>query len=257
MTTSVSDRDFTERLIEEVKRHPALYNTREAGYKDRFKVGVEWQAVASCLGCTADSAKKRWQNLRGSYSRSRCNQNQPNGSGAPAEKKPQFYLAHLMSFLEPHMQHGPMQGNLGASKPEPLWEEDASGSYSQDGLGRTTPSTSSPCPSPPADEPESETQEPVPEPVIVHATSASVKQRKRAAPAMDNDDLFKEKAARFLEAKMQAHENNYKEDIESLRGLLPHMATLSRRRKITYLRKIYDLLFEMVEEEENETAVYN
>ena len=40
-TPSMSDRDFTERPIEEIRRYPIFYNPRESGYKDRFKVEAE------------------------------------------------------------------------------------------------------------------------------------------------------------------------------------------------------------------------
>ncbi|GFS23653.1 hypothetical protein ElyMa_003394500 [Elysia marginata] len=63
---------------------------------------------------------------------------------------------------------------------------------------------------------------------------------------------FQETAARFLEAKMEGKTDSQNKDLESLRGLLPHMAVLSPRRKRTSLRHIYNLVFDMVEEEETE-----
>ncbi|GFO47737.1 THAP domain containing protein [Plakobranchus ocellatus] len=92
-----ADRDFTERLVAEVKLRPCLYNPQESGYKDRTKVDAGWQAVASALGCTSDVAKRRWQNLRGSYSRSR-------GHRANT-KRPAYYMAEQLRFLDPHMPH--------------------------------------------------------------------------------------------------------------------------------------------------------
>lgn len=228
-----SDKKFTEKLIEEVRRHPILYDSCEPGYKDRYEVRAAWQAIASSIGCRALSAKSRWQNLRGSYSRSRFNQSQSSGSGPSSKKKP-FYLSQKMSFLEPHMQQPSrsMDDNFDPCKVEVTAEEAAvdNGSLSENSIDISLPSDSD--------------TEPV--------TLTPVKQRKRVASTVDADPL-KEKVARFLDLNVEGHNKFHNtDDFESLRGLLPHMAALTNRRKRTFLRKVYNLVFELLEEQDQE-----
>ncbi|RUS74852.1 hypothetical protein EGW08_017376, partial [Elysia chlorotica] len=280
-TPSLTDRIFTERLIEEVKSHPVLYNPRQPGYKDRFTVDAAWKVVADNLGCRAHSAKKRWQNLRGSYSRSMANQNLPSEYGAPSgKKKLQFFMAQQMSFLEPHMQNGINTSHTNSnsssewcfSKTEPVWDESSLESAGQDDVQQTTTATliahspGLPTPTPGEDPAESLESTVPPEAlgrpahggkrtITTNNTWATGTKTKRSFPGPEMGDLFKvEKAARFLEPETNGYEYDsvacYNKDMESLRGLLPHMATLSRRGKRNFLRKTYNLLFEMVEEEE-------
>ncbi|KAK3771911.1 hypothetical protein RRG08_053892 [Elysia crispata] len=59
--------------------------------------------------------QKIWHNLRSSFTRRRAQQYAP--SGSDAKKKPSFYLAHQLSFLEPHLAHVPMKGSYRNSLP--------------------------------------------------------------------------------------------------------------------------------------------
>ncbi|GFO32564.1 hypothetical protein PoB_005906900 [Plakobranchus ocellatus] len=68
-------------------------------------------------GKIADIAKKRWQNLRSSFSRSRATQQLPSGSAANSKSKRPFYLAQQTSFLAEYMAHGTMMGSYGVSLP--------------------------------------------------------------------------------------------------------------------------------------------
>ncbi|GFS23561.1 hypothetical protein ElyMa_001643000 [Elysia marginata] len=68
---------------------------------------------------SADSVKRRWQ-----FERQEQRQPKPTKAlGAPVKRKSQFYLSQQMSFLEPHMTHSPMLGNLGSSEPEATRED--------------------------------------------------------------------------------------------------------------------------------------
>ncbi|RUS81527.1 hypothetical protein EGW08_010697 [Elysia chlorotica] len=65
-----ADRDFAENLVLAVKKRPAIYAPSHPNHKDRYKIDLEWTGIAAELNSTVESVKRRWQNLRGSFSKS-------------------------------------------------------------------------------------------------------------------------------------------------------------------------------------------
>ncbi|XP_049809103.1 uncharacterized protein LOC126252273 [Schistocerca nitens] len=108
-----------EKLIEAVREHRELYDTKHADYmKVKLKNRI-WSDIAKDLNLKdGEETKSSWLKLRGSYRdarrrRRRRRQVKCMKSGAAAESiKPRRYQ-NQMSFLEPFMTAGPRDSNLG------------------------------------------------------------------------------------------------------------------------------------------------
>ncbi|CAH1992106.1 unnamed protein product [Acanthoscelides obtectus] len=59
--------DPTEILINEVKKHPCLYEPAHKDFKNNFQRGETWKLIAEMLGQDCETAKNRWKNLKDSY----------------------------------------------------------------------------------------------------------------------------------------------------------------------------------------------
>ncbi|GFO03381.1 hypothetical protein PoB_002988600 [Plakobranchus ocellatus] len=72
--------------------------------------------------CKLEVVKRRWQNLRGSFSKSLAGlKTQPSGSAAKPISK--FYLFEQMKFLHHHVAHSTMQGSYGIVEEQQEEEE--------------------------------------------------------------------------------------------------------------------------------------
>ncbi|XP_049865355.1 transcription factor Adf-1-like [Pectinophora gossypiella] len=91
-----------EKLIEEVRRYPYLYDASDAKYADSVKRDQTWKSIARTLSSTESECKKTWANLRESYRRAVVKKRTKSGQAATTSKKWQF--EEEMSFLLPHMK---------------------------------------------------------------------------------------------------------------------------------------------------------
>ncbi|XP_034828082.1 uncharacterized protein LOC123867493 [Maniola jurtina] len=91
-----------EKLIEEVRRYPCLYDASDAKYADSAKRDQTWKSIARTLSATESECKKTWTNLRESYRRAVVKTRTKSGQAAISSKKWQF--EEEMSFLLPHMK---------------------------------------------------------------------------------------------------------------------------------------------------------
>ncbi|CAK1579890.1 unnamed protein product [Parnassius mnemosyne] len=91
-----------EKLIEEVRRYPYLYDARDAKYADSVKRDQTWKSIATTLSATESECKKTWANLRESYRRAVVKKRTKSGQAAISSKKWQF--EEEMSFLLSHMK---------------------------------------------------------------------------------------------------------------------------------------------------------
>uniref|UniRef100_A0A914VV50 MADF domain-containing protein n=1 Tax=Plectus sambesii TaxID=2011161 RepID=A0A914VV50_9BILA len=99
MATSV---EFTERLIEEVKIRPWLYNARNKKSKDWNYRLQSWTDVAKLLNFDGDATalSKRWKNLRDSYSAAKKRLMQDGGK----MDEPTWTYFDAMTWLDPFLQ---------------------------------------------------------------------------------------------------------------------------------------------------------
>ncbi|XP_067124504.1 uncharacterized protein [Centruroides vittatus] len=94
--------DFSEALINEVRRYPWLYDIRRADYKDNIKKNNSWTEISKKLNVKESLVKKRWQNIRDQYRRKSKEENLPSGSGG--RKRQQWAYFNMLSFLRPGIE---------------------------------------------------------------------------------------------------------------------------------------------------------
>ena len=199
---------------------------------------------------SVQTAKTRWHNLRGSYSRSRRFTNLPNGSDTPDGSKPTFYLANQMNFLEPYMAQRPSTGRLGTSATTFVSEDDDGDESLDNHLTSSPPLCLSPA---------SVNHVPIAPTIAITPTSSTGQtepdrihssRRKRRASSPEE---WKETDQKFLvNPRLELEDQPNDPDMDSLRGFLPHLAQLSGRRKRKFLRYAYNLILSLVDEEEME-----
>nr|CAH7722830.1 unnamed protein product [Callosobruchus chinensis] len=81
-------------LCLEVEKHPSLYDTNSADY-NKYHISKQiWDEIGAKLGCTGESCKKRWNNLRTAFVRKVRNKRTDRG----------YYLSKYMTFLVPHLK---------------------------------------------------------------------------------------------------------------------------------------------------------
>ncbi|XP_067626570.1 uncharacterized protein [Eurosta solidaginis] len=90
--------DIDEKLIEEVRKMPIIYNLGLEDYKNTKKKELAWRQVSSAMQ-SEGKCKKRWKGLRDSYKRIKRSQLLASGSGAPSPKRKWRYM-EAMSFLD-------------------------------------------------------------------------------------------------------------------------------------------------------------
>ncbi|XP_049792564.1 uncharacterized protein LOC126199679 [Schistocerca nitens] len=103
-----------EKLIEAVREHRELYDTKHADYmKVKLKNRI-WSDIAKGLNLKdEEETKNSLLKLRGSYRDARRRQVKYMKSGAAAENIKPWKYQNQMSILEPFMTAGPRDSNLG------------------------------------------------------------------------------------------------------------------------------------------------
>ncbi|XP_047103696.1 uncharacterized protein LOC124722599 [Schistocerca piceifrons] len=103
-----------KKLIEAVREHRELYDTKHADYmKVKLKNRI-WSDIAKDLNLKGgEETKNSWLKLRGSYRDARRRQVKYMKSGAATENIKPWRYQNQMSFLEPFMTAGPRDSNLG------------------------------------------------------------------------------------------------------------------------------------------------
>ncbi|XP_028407332.1 uncharacterized protein LOC114534419 [Dendronephthya gigantea] len=97
-----------EKLISEVQKYPALWNTKDNNYKNKTIKENAWQEVAECVNKDSDTSytvseyKDRiWKNIRDNYVRALSGTAKKSGSGV--DEAPQYPYLNAMSFLKPYV----------------------------------------------------------------------------------------------------------------------------------------------------------
>nr|CAI5864482.1 unnamed protein product [Callosobruchus analis] len=85
-------------LCLEVEKYPSLYDTSSEDY-NRYQISKQiWDEIGAKLGCSGESCKKRWCNLRTVFVRKLKSKQTRRGS---------YYLSKYMDFLIPHLKTVP------------------------------------------------------------------------------------------------------------------------------------------------------
>nr|CAI5859360.1 unnamed protein product [Callosobruchus analis] len=99
---------FNLKFVEEVEKHPELYNYTLHEYSKRDATEKAWSNVAKEVNLSVNECKERWRNLRSTF----VKKLKPKPSGSGASKKP-YYLMEAMQFAIPFVKvAGNPTGNL-------------------------------------------------------------------------------------------------------------------------------------------------
>ncbi|XP_058816296.1 putative uncharacterized protein DDB_G0286901 [Topomyia yanbarensis] len=115
-----------ELLIEEVKKHPELYNLTNKHYMNSKRKNEIWQEIGSILNADGTTCKTRWNNIRDVFRRSSKNEATRSGQGAKCIKR--YKYSRQLEFLKPSLEE---RNTICSVNPEPtLVELESTGSGS-------------------------------------------------------------------------------------------------------------------------------
>ncbi|XP_005093029.1 uncharacterized protein LOC101853143 [Aplysia californica] len=223
------DRVFAKQLVKEVERHPILYDANYPEYKDRFKVDLEWAAVGLAMNQTSDVVRKKWQNLRGSYSRALSSRIKA-GPNCSHKKRAVFYLEKEMDFLRDHMSQGTMIE--GSSMLEPDDNCDSKEVVSGDVLSFGG-----------EEDIESESEEEL----VSHYVPPKKKKRNLCAVKESS------RAVNFTYGERRKERSDT--DLDFFKGLLPQVKELSKVYKRDFFYKVYNILYETLCQQDADVAI--
>ncbi|GFO36515.1 transcription factor adf-1 [Plakobranchus ocellatus] len=92
-----------EKLIEAVKKRPALYSSDEAQHKHRYHVNNAWTEIAHEVGHEVHAVKERWGSIR-DYYRKKIIELRRIKAGLINKKVKKWCLLDQLQFLEPHLR---------------------------------------------------------------------------------------------------------------------------------------------------------
>ncbi|KAH9631916.1 hypothetical protein HF086_013607 [Spodoptera exigua] len=104
-----------ELLINAIQKRPTLWDKRNKSYHNRLLSHREWEAVAKIIGTTSEMTKKKWKNLRDTFSKELKKNPKPR-SGTDADNEPKYTGTWLyieaMSFFKVVLKPRQTEGNI-------------------------------------------------------------------------------------------------------------------------------------------------
>ena len=102
-----------EKLIEEVRKFPNLYNSSLAEYRDHHRTEQSWIAIAKLFGSQQWNVfRDRWKYLRDQYTKYKKIANESKSGDAGGKKLKKWKYFDLMDFLKDHIKHRSTSGNV-------------------------------------------------------------------------------------------------------------------------------------------------
>ncbi|XP_014361412.2 transcription factor Adf-1 [Papilio machaon] len=97
-----ASREYRERLIDEVKKYPVLYDTRHENHRDIDVRDRCWTEISKRLGANCEILKREWKILRDSLRQAlkKSRKGTRTKAGLPCKK---WRFQNRMSFVLPHM----------------------------------------------------------------------------------------------------------------------------------------------------------
>ncbi|KAK7066164.1 hypothetical protein SK128_012123 [Halocaridina rubra] len=105
-----------EILVEEVAKHPSLWQLSHPKYKDQRLKDNIWAVVAEKIGKPVDDCKKRWRNIKDTYDRKKMKKTV--SAAPPTKKGKKWALEEKLSFLQPAEEHRGSFSNVTATEEE-------------------------------------------------------------------------------------------------------------------------------------------
>lgn len=88
----------TVRFVQDIEKHPSLYNYSLPEYSQRHSTELAWKAIAKKHHMTVSECKEKWRNLRTTFSR------KLKGSLTGTGPMKQYYLHDHMKFIIPFIK---------------------------------------------------------------------------------------------------------------------------------------------------------
>ncbi|CAG9788470.1 unnamed protein product [Diatraea saccharalis] len=100
--TKMSSRQYREKLIDEVKKYPVLYDTRHENHRDIDIRDRCWLKISEKLGANSEVLKREWKILRDSMRQAlkRTKRGVTTKAGVPCKK---WRFESRMAFILPYM----------------------------------------------------------------------------------------------------------------------------------------------------------
>ncbi|XP_047535472.1 uncharacterized protein LOC126771681 isoform X2 [Nymphalis io] len=104
-------REYREKLIDEVKKYPVLYDTNHENHRDIDVRDRCWQEISERLGANCEVLKREWKILRDSLRQSlkKSDKGVTTKAGLPCKK---WRFQNRMSFVLPYMTMRPNRRSL-------------------------------------------------------------------------------------------------------------------------------------------------
>ncbi|CAH0720595.1 unnamed protein product, partial [Brenthis ino] len=104
--TIMNARQYREKLIDEVKKYPVLYDTNHENHRDVDVRDRCWQEISDRLGANCEVLKREWKILRDSLRQSlkKSDKGVTTKAGLPCKK---WRYQNRMSFVLPYMTFRP------------------------------------------------------------------------------------------------------------------------------------------------------
>ncbi|XP_045775070.1 transcription factor Adf-1-like [Maniola jurtina] len=98
----MNTREYREKLIDEVKKYPVLYDTRHENHRDIDVRDRCWMEISDRLGANCEILKREWKILRDSLRQSlrKSNKGATTKAGVPCKK---WRFQNRMAFVLPYM----------------------------------------------------------------------------------------------------------------------------------------------------------
>ncbi|XP_055627977.1 transcription factor Adf-1-like [Toxorhynchites rutilus septentrionalis] len=112
---NVNSQQVNITLVEEVEKHPVLYDYNRPGYSQKNETEKAWGEVARVVRMPVEDCKERWKNLKAVFVR---NLKPPNSRKRP---KKAYYLMDAMQFTVPYIRS---LETLSENMKDPLKQED-------------------------------------------------------------------------------------------------------------------------------------
>ncbi|XP_029913187.1 transcription factor Adf-1-like [Myripristis murdjan] len=134
--------NFDDRLAEEVRKHPALYDSSSKGYKDTSSSVASWREIAQTLQIDENVCRQKWKNLRDKFVRAKRKVETRSGDGRKARVP---CIVTQLHWLSTFVRHRETESHLPHSEET---EESVSGPTAES--LQTPPGMSSKCSKSPA-----------------------------------------------------------------------------------------------------------
>ncbi|KAJ0182485.1 hypothetical protein K1T71_001854 [Dendrolimus kikuchii] len=99
MNNKMADQILNLNLVEEIEKHPCLYNYTLTSYSRKDITEKAWNEIGAKINIPGRECKERWKNLRAVFTR-----HMKTSKGPPVKYKKPYYLAEAMQFATPFIK---------------------------------------------------------------------------------------------------------------------------------------------------------